>query len=66
MGWKCKECGQYNEDYNNNCQNPHCPTQTTKRSNDRWWKCPLGHYNYENQPWCDKCGKSRDEAVAWG
>jgi len=66
MGWKCKECGYYNDNRDNTCQNERCSTHASQRTSNHWWKCRCGTYNYENQPWCEKCGKSRDEAVSHG
>lgn len=66
MSWTCPHCGQVNDNSDNNCTNSRCPTHDSQRNSNRWWKCSCGHYNYENKPYCDRCGKPESEAVSRG
>lgn len=66
MAWYCKRCGYRNEDSDQSCQNPDCPTHPDQRTSTRWWKCPCSHYNYENQEYCENCGREQSEAVSHG
>ncbi len=66
MAWTCKQCGHRNDNYYNNCQNSSCPTHDSQRRSNKWWKCVCGQYNYENKPYCDKCGKEESQAVQRG